>query len=196
MNLHSTGYLALNGYLSRVSLRLTMMDSYQRRDILDELGRHILDRASEDGPPDDRSINEAVAEAKHPSEVARQFRDLYGWGFSFRILAFCAGVGVALLSIPPIVDGMWWVAPTASFVYLVFLLFISLGAGTGTGLAVAGVGTLVRLAGLGSLKYDLYAGLELHLFVSTYLLVTLLGLLVAYFPGYLKERFMRDYGYI
>ncbi len=196
--MNSTGYPALDGYLSRVGLRLTMMEGRHRREILEELEGHILDRATHegDGEATVTTVNEAVSEAKHPAEVARQFRDLYGWGTPFRALALAAGAGAAVLSVPPVVEGMWWVAPTASFVYLVFLLFVSLGAGARTGLVVAGVGSIVRLLGLASLDTALYEGLELQLFVSTYLMVTLFGLLLACFPGYLKRRFLRDFGYL
>lgn len=93
--MNSTGYPDLDGYLSRVAWRLTLIEGHLRRDILEELARHILDRASDGGADvaTRAAVSRSLSGAKDPSEVACQYRDLYGWGRPQRTLALVAVMG-------------------------------------------------------------------------------------------------------
>jgi uncharacterized membrane protein len=184
----------IDGYVGQVKRRLWGVDARMRADILAELGNHLSDAVADAGG--DASV--ALSGLQSPKELARHYREIYGYGTPFKVMF---AVLAAVLAVPtvylPQMSGFQAFDPVLIpslflLVAVVYLIWISVAAGKVVGAACGAVACIVRLATLGALLTGGGAlvdsgGLGLAGFVATSLALILVG----YLPGERKEKWVR-----
>lgn len=192
---------SMDRYLERVRLGLICLDASRRQEIMDELTDSLMERASEEGGQGRDFQATAVALAEPPESAVRRYRDIYGYGTIWTAGAILLTMLVALFTRPQLVDqdqaGRSAMLVLMSLVYLILMVHYSLAGGWRVGLACAVLGALVRLIALGRfLAGDITDDLDTGLFMATYLLVTLAGVVLGVVPGRLKSDYLKRYHWL
>jgi len=186
-------------YLNEVSRRLTGMDPKVKSDIVMELRAHIADLVRMKGG----DINAVLVSLEPPVDVARRYKQLYGYSSLFKALfVILAGV-LAVPTLPVLqIKGEEVMIPVLiSLIFLsvlaILLVFVALQAGRTVGLVAGLVACFTRLGlfgilvGAGGENVIVQAG-GASLLVAVSLLLVLLG----YIPGEAKARWTKPSGEI
>lgn len=179
----------VDDYVGRVNRSLVGMDRSVRDDVVNELRANLRESVRANGG----NVTAAIGEMGPPAEVARRYRQVYGYGRVYQV-AFVAGASLlGLLSLPVVVPnpgaGSLLGPAIVLAILIAFLLWISVAAGAAAGLA-AGLGAAsARIVGFAMLAlsgqtFD-SAGLVLLIAVSG--LLPLLGWL----PGRAKRAWTK-----
>ncbi|MFQ6128998.1 MAG: hypothetical protein ACE5QW_08875 [Thermoplasmata archaeon] len=179
-------------FLAAVERKLFGMDGTVRRDIIDELRTHIRDESS-DSAEDVESVIESMGS---PSELARKYKEIYGYGFAFKFLFAFSGLLLAISTLPilPFIGGELILPLWGSVGFLIalvlYLIWVSVVAGRRVGGAVGLVACITRLAGI--LLIPLLAkGVPPYadvLDLAAFVLVSVSLIAVGYIPGKSKEK--------
>jgi hypothetical protein len=180
--------MAADEYLAQVRRAMSGMEPRVRDDILLELRSHIAESTAANGG----DVNASLAAVGSADEVGRRYRELYGYGRSYKILFAAIAFFLAFLSIPVIAAGPESLFPyVLSILFLVlaaaWILWVSVAAGLRAGI-VAGVAAMVsRFAAFGIAGATL-AGAEtsatgLGLLVAVSAMLVLIG----WIPGTAKK---------
>jgi len=175
-------------YLEQVRRAMSGMEPRVRDDILLELRGHIAESAAANGG----NVNASLAAVGSPDEVGRRYRELYGYGRSYKILFAAIAFFLALPSVPVLAVGTESLFPYAlSILFLVvaavWILWVSVTAGSRVGI-LAGVTAMVsRFAAFGVAAITL-AGAEtsatgMGLLIAVSVMLVLLG----WIPGTAKK---------
>ena len=175
-----------DAYLERVARGMTGLDRRLREDVLKELRAHLADAVAADGEA-------AIASMDPPEAVAARYRDLYGYGATFRAIFVLAAALVAAFTLPIFVSsfgvlGALVVADVFLLVLAAYLILVGVRAGPQTG-ALAGIAAfVVRLAVV--LAYEPAA---IHVIPDasgwvTFLVVSAALIAIGFLPGPVKER--------
>ncbi len=176
----------VDDYLGRVRRALAGMDRKVRDDIVRELGANLTESVRVNGG----NVAAAIASLGPPAEVARPYREVYGYGRGYRaafaVLAAILGIASLPVLLPGPEFGAASIAPAIGLsVLIVFLLWVSVAAGARAGLVAGTAAAIARIGGflVLNLPYQYYdrAGVTLLLVVSA--LLVLLGWL----PGRAKK---------
>lgn len=158
---------SVDSYLDEVNRGLRGMDAAVRKDILRELRSHLVESVAANGG----NVRAAVAATGEPRVVARRYRDLYGFGVTYRAL-FVAIAGVLAIFTVPVLTATdeflfpLYLSTPILVADIAFLIWVSVVAGNRAGLAAGTAGCVGRFAALGGA----------YLFLSTAPLLTLEGL--------------------
>src|SRR5712692_1016521 len=175
-------------YLDEVRRAMAGMEPKVRDDILLELRSHIAESAAANGG----NMNASLLAVGSAEEVGRHYRELYGYGRSYKILFAAIAFFLAVPSVPVLAVGPESLFPYAlSIVFLVitavWILWVSAVAGSRAGL-LAGITAMVsRFAAFGVAAVTL-AGAEtsetgLGLLIAISVMLVLLG----WVPGTAKK---------
>ena len=180
--------MAADEYLAQVRRAMSGMEPRVRDDFLLELRSHIAESTAANGG----DVNASLAAVGSADEVGRRYRELYGYGHSYKILFAAIAFFLAFLSIPVIAAGPESMFPyVLSILFLVlaaaWILWVSVAAGLRAGI-FAGVAAMVsRFAAFGIAAATL-AGAEtsatgLGLLVAVSAMLVLIG----WIPGTAKK---------
>ena len=173
-------------YLGRVRRSLGGMDRSVRDDIVRELGANLGDAVRANGG------NEAAAIASmgSPEDVARRYKDVYGYGRGYKVTFVAVAAVLGLFTLPVLAPSADLttvsLAPTLILgILIAFLLWVSVEAVAFVGL-VAGLGAAAaRMTGFAILLIGgqtfTWAGLALLIIVSTLLVA------IGWLPGKAKR---------
>ncbi len=175
-------------YLEQVRRAMSGMEPRVRDDILRELRSHLTESTAANGG----NVNASLAAVGSPQEVGRRYRELYGYGRSYKVLFAAIAFFLAIPSVPVLAAGPENLFPYAlSILFLViaaaWILWVSVAAGSRAG-TVAGISAMVsRFAAFGFAATTV-AGAEtpatgLGLLVAVSFMLVLLG----WIPGTAKK---------
>jgi hypothetical protein len=128
-------------YVARVRRGLVGMDGRVRDDIVKEIRAHLADSEAADGG----RAGDALARMGPPAQVARGYKDLYGYGLPFKVLFVLVAVVLAIPSVPVLAAGEGGLLP-----YDLSLPFLGALAAWLVWLGARGGSTLGLVAGLGA----------------------------------------------
>lgn len=175
------------------------MDPRTRKDVIQELSAHIQDLVR----MNNGNVNMAMVSLEPPAEVARRYKQLYGYGTVFKMsFVILAGI-VAAFTLPVIQirGGEVTIPVMLSLLFLAILvavlILVALKAGKNVGLAAGLVACGVRLGLFGYL----YAAGGSDVVVEAggaglFLAVSILLILLGYIPGEAKARWAGPKGEI
>ena len=185
--------ISLDAYLVEVQRALAGMDPKVRADILLELRSHLSDSVAANGG----NIGAATQSLGDPASVARKYRELYGYGASYRTL-FCLVAGaVGIFTVPVLFAGDEGIYPffiSAVFVAIefAFLIWVSVAAGNRAGLIAGIAGLGGRVGGFGiALAANRGTSLITPDGLGAFVLVSLLLVLVGWVPGKARQAWRR-----
>jgi len=186
-------------YIKDVSSRLTGMDSNVKSDIVRELRAHIADLVTMNGG----NVSAAMMNLEPPADVARRYKQLYGYGMPFKV-AFIVLTGiVAVFTLPVIqIRGEEVTIPVmVSLIFLaiivVILAFVGIKAGRLVGLMAGLTACFVRLGLFGVLYVAGGTGVVVESGgVALLVLVSILLVLIGYIPSEAKARWAGPKGEI
>jgi len=180
---------SIDGYLEQVRRRLSGMDPRVRRDILQELRSHLADSTAANGG----NVNAAIAGLGDPATVARRYKDLYGYGPTYRILFAALAGFIGVFTIPALFATETTIFPLSlSILFLIIevvvLMWVSVAAGNRAGLMAGIAGCVGRFIAFGGAFVANRAtsmvtpdGLALFLVVSILLIV------IGWLPGRARQ---------
>ncbi len=182
---------ALERFLSQINLHLIGMGSKVKQGIIAELRAHILDSAEELGDVNEANVTAILKKMDSPKKIAHDYKKIYGYAASFKILFIIIAGVIAYLTLPVIltVQNSGTIAAVFLPVLVIYLVVISLKAGKMVGLACGVVSMISRFAVL-SLSYSLYQkdivldSIAITIFIITSVVLVLIG----YLPGETKEK--------
>ena len=174
-------------YVGRVDRSLMGMDREVRDDVVKELRANLADSVTANGG----DVAAAIGQMGRPADVARRYREVYGYGRAYKTAFIAIATALGLLSLPVLVanpgTGSALGPVIVLAVLIAFLLWISVAAGPIVGLA-AGLGAAAaRIVGFSVLAlsgqtFD-WVGLAFLIAVSALLPVL----------GWLPGRAKRDW---
>lgn len=185
--------MSIDSYLAEVRRRLTGMDAGMQKDILLELRSHLSDSVTANGG----NLGAAVHALGEPVAVARRYRELYGYGASYRLLFYAVAAGIGFLTVPVLFAGDEGIFPffiSTAFVAVeaVVLIWMSIGAGNRTGLLAGIAGVAGRFVGFGGAIVANRGGFEITPEgLGAFLLVSLLFVAIGWIPGKAKQAWRR-----
>lgn len=135
-------------YLAEVRRAMGGMASTVRDDILRELRGHIADSTAANGG----DVSAALVALGSPREVGRRYRELYGYGASYKVLFASLAFVLAVPSVPVLVVGAESLFPFALSILFVisaaaWILWVSIAAGSRAGVFAGIAGMVGRFAG-------------------------------------------------
>lgn len=171
------------------------MGSKVKQGIIAELRAHILDSAGELGEVNEANVTAILEKMDLPKKIAYDYKKIYGYGISFKILFMLIAGAIASLTLPviPLIENLGIVATIFLPLLIIYLVVISLKAGKMIGLACGAVSVFFRLA-VFSLSFYFYQrdvvldSLTLAIFIITSLMLILIG----YLPGESKEKWKAE----
>jgi hypothetical protein len=171
------------------------MGSKVKREIIAELRAHILDSAEELGDVNEANAIQILEKMDSPKKIAHDYKKIYGYATSFKILFIIIAGAIASLTLPivPEVQNLDIIAAFFLPVLIIYLVVISLKAGKMVGLACGVVSMISRFAVL-SLSYSLYQkdivldSSAIIIFIITSVVLVLIG----YLPGETKEKWRME----
>ncbi|HLE46632.1 MAG TPA: hypothetical protein VI915_06600 [Thermoplasmata archaeon] len=185
--------MSIDGYLEQVRRGMAGMDPAVQRDVLEELRSHLHESVAANGG----NLNAAVAGLGDPTAVARRYRDLYGYGPSYRIL-FAAIAGIlGVFTVPVLFGGEEVIFPlflSAAFLFveIAFLMWVSVQAGNRAGLVAGAFGLVGRLAGLGiGMAAQRNASVATLEGLGLFLAVSFVLVLIGWLPGQAKRAWRK-----
>jgi hypothetical protein len=185
--------ISLDAYLGQVQRGLGGMDPRVRADILRELRSHLLDSAASNGG----NVHAAIDALGDAASVARRYRELYGYGSSYRFLFYLVAGVLGIPTVPVLFAGDEGIFPffiSAIFVAVEFavLIWVSVMAGNRAGLFAGVAGLVGRLMGFGgAIVANRGALLITPDGLAAFLLVSLLLVLVGWIPGKARQAWRR-----
>ena len=186
-------------YLKDVSSRLTGMDSRVKSDVIMELKAHIADLIRANSG----NISAVMMNLEPPADVAKRYKQLYGYGTPFKVLFILIAAALAVLTLPVLqIRGAEVMIPVLiSLIFLsllvVLLFLVALKAGRSVGLLSGLVACFTRLGVFGLLI--LAGGEDIILQgggVGLLVVVSFLLILVGFIPGEAKARWTKPTGEI
>ncbi|MEE9116072.1 MAG: hypothetical protein V3U09_04165 [Thermoplasmata archaeon] len=180
-----------DAYISSVSRHLRGMDSKVKSDILNELRAHITDMASEP----EMNAEKAISRMESPKQMAKMYKDLYGYGFAYKAVFAVLAVLISIPSLPiflPVFD----IAEDPTWISIVFfgaatfyLIGVSVVAGKHVGLYTGVIASITRFVILG-LMFVFYseAALGGTIGILSFAISSLLLIAIGYLPGEAKQR--------
>src|SRR3989454_9539685 len=175
-------------YLEQVRRAMSGMDPRVRDDILLELRSHIAESTAANGG----NVNASLVAVGSAEDVGHHYRELYGYGRSYKILFAAIAFLLAFPSVPVLAVGTESVFPyTLSIVFLVlaavWILRVSVAAGSRAGILAGFAAMVSRLAAFAIAAVTL-AGAEmtatgLGLLIAVSVMLVLLG----WIPGTAKK---------
>ena len=187
----------VDDYLGAVRDAMRGMEPRVREDILRELRSHIAEAASANGG----DVGRAIAAMGTPTQVGREYRTLYGYGTSYKIVFVLVAAVLAAFTVP-VLQGtaassgiQAYVPNLASFPFLVlvvlWLLWVSVAAGSRAGL-YAGLGAFAgRLAMAAVLTYSPSGGVVTAAGVALLVLSSALLVVLGVLPGTAKKAWSK-----
>lgn len=185
--------ISIEAYLSEVHRGLGGMDVGVRTDIVRELRSHLADSVAANGG----NIDAAIQSLGDARSVARRYRELYGFGASYRVLFYVLAGAFGVLTVPVLFAGDEGIFPfflSAVFVGIefVFLIWVSVSAGNRAGLDAGIAGLAGRMAAFGIAIAANRTGFVITPEgLAAFLLVSLLFVLVGWIPGKAKQAWRR-----
>ena len=175
-------------YLEQVRRAMSGMEPGMRDDILRELRGHIAESTAANGG----NVNASLAAVGSAGEVGRHYRELYGYGRSYKMLFAAIAFFLAFPSVPVLAVGTESLFPYAlSIIFLViaavWILWVSVAAGSRAGILAGSAAMVSRFAAFGIAAVTL-AGAEttatgLGLLITVSVMLVLLG----WIPGTAKR---------
>ncbi len=101
---HITNRVAQD-YLSKFRKALRFMSKKNKNNILNEIESHLFDKAESLGELSDDNFHRATADFGPPKELAKHYKELYGYSKLFILGLIITGFIVALFSVPISVPG-------------------------------------------------------------------------------------------
>ena len=185
---------AMEEYLEELRRHLWCISRSARENILQEIRSHILDSASNIGEINERTIETVIGQLQDPKEVARNHLEVYGYsGLIQTIFVFgCALVALFTLPYNPMIPASSSLSVLLLSLLVAMLIAISLKGGKWVGILSGTAAAISRVVGF-SVLYQLYAeeavpiGEEVPVYAGL-VVVSLLLILIGYFPGRVKEK--------
>src|SRR3989475_6709212 len=175
-------------YLEQVRRAMSGMEPRVRDDILLELRSHITESTAANGG----NVNASLAAVGSAEDVGHHYRELYGYGRSYKILFAAIAFFAAFPSVPVLAVGTESLFPyVLSVLFLViaavWILWVSVAAGSRVGILAGVTAMISRFAAFGIAAVTL-AGAEttatgLGLLIGVSLMLVLLG----WIPGTAKK---------
>ena len=187
------------GYIRDVSGRLTGMDSKVKSDIVRELRAHIADLVTANGG----DVNAVMMNLEPPADVARRYKQLYGYSNAFKAVFVLIAVALAVPTLPVLqIRGEEVMIPVlVSLIFLsvlvAYLFFVAIKAGRGAGLMAGLAACFTRLGVFGLLA--MAGGEDIVLQgggVGLLVVVSFLLILIGFIPGEAKARWTKPSGEI
>lgn len=186
-------------YLRQVNAGLVGMDAKIRSDIVNELRAHIQDLVR----ANNGDVNAAMIQLEPPAQVARRYKQLYGYGTIFKIIFIVLAGIVAALTLPVVqIRGEEVTIPVMlSLVFLailvVVLALVGMKAGKNVGLVAGLAACVVRLGLFGALYVAGGSGVVVEAGgAGLFVLVSILLIFIGYIPGEAKARWSGPKGEI
>jgi len=188
-----------DAYLRAVSSRLTGMDSKVKSDIVRELRAHVADLVRANGG----NVQAAMMGLEPPAEVAKRYKQLYGYGTPFKVLFLIIAAALAVPTLPVLqIRGEEVMLPVLiSLIFLsvliVLLIMVAVKAGRNVGLLSGLAACFTRLCIFGLLI--LAGGQDIVLESGGALLLVVVSILLVFIgliPGEAKARWAGPKGEI
>src|SRR3989475_7172835 len=175
-------------YLEQVRRAMSGMEPRVRDDILLELRSHITESTAANGG----NVNASLAAVGSAEEVGRHYRELYGYGRSYKILFAAIAFFLAFPSVPVLAVGTESLFPYAlSVLFLViaavWILWVSVAAGSRAGILAGSAAMVSRFAAFGIAAVTL-AGAETTATGLGFLIaVSVMLVVLGWIPGTAKK---------
>lgn len=142
--------LAAQEYLDEVRRSMAGMSPVVRADVLRELQGHIAEASAANGG----NVAASLAALGPAKEVGRRYRDLYGYGASYKVLFAAIAFALAVPSIPVLVAGPDSLFPFTLSIFFVigaaaWVIWVSVAAGSRAGSYVGIAAMVGRLTAFG-----------------------------------------------
>lgn len=181
----------IDDYLLDVRRHLFGMDTHTKNDIIEELKSHILDAAKEY----DGDVEKAISTMSSAREVAKMYKEVYGYGAGFRALFILLGGVISIPSAPILlpgstaIEGPIWISIFFFALVAFYLIWISIVAGRAVGLYSGISACLARFVVLGAiLMTSPEAVIGSPLGILSFILSSLFLVAIGYLPGQAKAR--------
>lgn len=96
----------VNDYLTKFRKELRFMASNDKNNILKEIESHLYDKAESLGELSDKNFHRATRDFGQPKELAKHYKELYGYSTIFIIILMVIGFFVSLLTVPFSLPGL------------------------------------------------------------------------------------------
>src|SRR5439155_3758987 len=175
-------------YLEQVRRAMAGMEPRVRKDILRELGSHIAESTAANGG----NVSASLAAVGSAQEVGRYYRELYGYGRSFKILFAAIAFFLAFLSVPVLAVGTEGLFPYAlSVLFLVvaaaWILWVSVAAGSRAGVLAGLTAMVSRFAAFGLAAFTLTGAETTTAGLGLLIAVSLALVILGWIPGTAKK---------
>ncbi len=175
-------------YLEQVRRAMAGMEPRVREDILRELGSHIAESTAANGG----NVSASLAAVGSAEEVGRYYRELYGYGRSFKILFAAIAFFLSFLSVPVLAVGTEGLFPYAlSVLFLVvaaaWILWVSVAAGSRAGVLAGLTAMVSRFAAFGLAVFTLTGAETTTAGLGLLIAVSLALVILGWIPGTAKK---------
>jgi len=175
-------------YLADVRRAMGGMASTVRDDILRELRGHIADSTATNGG----DVSAALVALGPAREVGRRYRELYGYGTSYKILFASLAFILAFPSVPVLVVGPESLFPFALSILFVigaaaWILWVSIAAGSRAGVFAGVAGMIGRFTGFGFAAATQAGAVTTPGGLGLFLAVSTMFVLLGWIPGTAKK---------
>ncbi len=179
---------AADDYLNEVRRAMAGMSNPIRQDILRELQGHIAESSAANGG----NMSASLAALGSPRDVGHRYRELYGYGTSFKILfsAIAAVLGVLSLPVPLVgTDATFPLLSSLVFVIVAaaWILWVSVRAGYRVGITAGLAAMSGRLIGFGGLVATQPDAIMTSGGLSILFAVSFLFVILGWIPGTAKK---------
>ncbi|MEW6070861.1 MAG: hypothetical protein AB1485_09610 [Candidatus Thermoplasmatota archaeon] len=180
----------IENYLKEVNFYMLVVKKKKRKEILEELRTHLLEKTRSFGNLNAENVNRAIKELGSPKELASNYKELYGYSASW-ILGFAVFASFISLLTLPALEFISAVFLPLAFLYIIY---VSLVAGRKAGLVIGSVCGTVRVVALSLLLavYPRVYTIQTPLVtICAFVFVSVIMALLGYLPGYYKEEYKK-----
>jgi uncharacterized membrane protein len=175
-------------YLADVRRAMGGMASTVRDDILKELRGHIADSTATNGG----DVSAALVALGPPREVGRRYRELYGYGRSYKVLFAGIAFILAVPSVPVLAVGAENLFPFALSILFVigaaaWILWVSIVAGSRAGVFAGAAGMVGRFVGFGFAAVTQAGAVTTPGGLGLFLAVSAMFVVLGWIPGTAKS---------
>src|SRR2546428_100435 len=175
-------------YLEQVRRAMSGMEPRVRDDILLELRSHITESTAANGG----NVNASLAAVGSAEEVGRHYRELYGYGRSYKILFAAIAFFLAFLSVPVLAaraESLFHYALSIVFLVIAaaWILWVSVAAGSRAGILAGFAAMVSRFAAFGIAAITLAGAETTTSGLGLLIVVSVMLVLLGWIPGTAKK---------
>lgn len=187
----TSGEKEVDEYIVKVRFHLLGLSKKDKENILNELKNHIFESSKKDNKVDEERVKRKVAELGSPRTMAIKYKDVYDYSPTFKLFIVMLGGLLSTFTIPISVYGHLSTVVLCTLFF--YIAYISLRTNKRFGSVLGAVCGIERLFVL-SLILTSSKGYNIgdpYGFIS-FILVSLIMLIVGFLPAYYKESYKEN----